>query len=256
MLARQQAVYVVGNLMWTVSNFSTYQRQFDFSSSEQGKPTYTTLKADEEILINMVELFESDDNSTYQFLICERCGFIQCEPGNRLSIRQSGNYILFIPAFDEISKEPEQNEYKPPYFFNVKGALLLTINQFENLKEKVPAFKNLIAIKPLNGFEAISLYKWDTPHRMFGEFPNFKPLKVDHILSASELDEQTIISSMLDKLSTIEKRNTVQLVHLGHNDIPISLFLDGKTITEWKALCRTKNGMELMIGDNFKLLME
>jgi hypothetical protein len=242
--------------MWTASNFSTYQRQFDFSSSEQGKPTYTTLKADDEILINMVELFGSDDNSTFQFQICEHCGFIQCQPGNWLSIRQSENHILFVPAFDEILKEPEQNEYRPPYFFNIKGALILTINQFENLKEKVSAFKRLTDIRPLTGFEASSLYRWDTPHKMFGEFPNFESLRADHILCASELDEQAITSIILDKLSIIEKLKTVRLVPLDNNDIPISLFLDVKTITEWKAVCRTNKGCDLMIGNNYKLLTE
>lgn len=240
--------------MWTASNFSTFQRQFDFSSSEQGKPTYTTLKADEEILINMVELFESDDNSTFQFHICEHCGFIQCQPGNWLCVRQSGNYILFIPAFEEISKEPDLNEYNPPYFFNIKGALIVTTNQFEVLKETVPAFKKLTDLNQLTGVEASFLYKWDTPHRMFGNFPNFIPPRLDHILCASEQDEQTLVSTIVDKLSVLENQKTVHLVSLDNNDIPITLFLDGKTTTEWKAICKTKNGMELMIGDNYKLL--
>ena len=242
--------------MWTASNFSTYQRQFDFSSSEQGKPTYTTLKADDEVLINMVELFESDDNSTFQFQICEHCGFTQCQPGNWLSIRQSGKYILFMPAFDEILKEPELNEYTPPYFFNINGALVVTTTQFDGLKESIPAVKKLINIKQLTGFEASSLYKWDTPHRMFGEFPNFTPPRTDHILCASELNEQTLVSTILDKLSVIEALETVRLMSLDYDDIPITLFLEGKTTTDWKALCKTKNGLELMIGDNYKMLPE
>ena len=242
--------------MWTASNFSTYQRQFDFSSSEQGKPTYTTLKADDEVLINMVELFESNDNSTFQFQICEHCGFTHCQPGNWLSIRHSGNYILFIPAFDEILKEPELNEYTPPYFFKTKGAFLVTTNQFEALKESVPAFKNLKNIKPLTGFEASALYKWDTPHRMFGEFPNFTPVRIDHILCASALNEPNLVSTILDKLSVLETLETVHLVSLDNDDIPITLFLDGKITTDWNALCNNKHGMQLMIGNNCKLLTE
>ena len=242
--------------MWTASNFSTYERQFDFSSSDQGKPTYTTLKADDEVLINMIELFESDDNSTFQFLICEHCGITQCQPGNWLSIRQSGNYILFIPAFEEMLKEPELSEYTPPYFFNTMGAFVVTTNSFEALKENVPAFKNLTTIKQLTGFEASSLYKWDTPHRMFGNFPNFTTLRLSRILCTSELDEQILGSTIIDKLKAIESQKTVRLVSLDENDIPITLFLDGKTTTHWKAICKTQNGMELMIGDNYKFLTE
>ena len=240
--------------MWTSTNFTTYKKQFDFTSSEQGKPTYTTLKADDEVLINMVELFESDDNSTFQFLICEHCGFTQCQPGNWLSIRQSGNYILFIPAFDEILKEPELNEYTPPYFFNTKGAFILTANQFEGLKEKIPAFKKLIDIKQLTGFEASSLYKWDTPHRMFGQFPNFKSIRTDHILYATEFDEQKVSSIILDKLKNLETANKVELIPIENTETTISLFLDSNPTTEWKALCMTANDIELLIGDKYKVV--
>ena len=240
--------------MWTASSFSTHQRQFDFSSSEQGKPTYTTLKADDEVLINMIELFESDDNSTFQFLICEHCGFTQCQPGNWLSIRQSGNYILFIPAFDEILKEPELNEYGPPYFFNTKGTFVMTTTQFEALKENVPAFKNLTAIKQLTGFEASSLYKWDTPHRMFGQFPNFKSLRTDHILYTTEFDEQKVSSIILDNLKKLEAANKVELRAIEIADSAISIFLDSNPTTEWKALCITANNIELLIGDKYKLV--
>jgi hypothetical protein len=241
--------------MWTASNFSTYQRQFDFSSSEQGKPTYTTLKADDEVLINMIELFDSDDNSTFQFHICEHCGFTQCQPGNWLSIRRSGNYILFIPAFDEILQEPELNEYAPPSFFNTKGTFVLTTNQFEELKEKVPAFKKLDVLKQLTGFEASSLYKWDTPHRMFGQFPNFKSLRTDHILHTTEFDEQKVFSIILDKLKNLEAANKAELIAIENTETAISIFLDSSPTTEWKALCTTANNIELLIGDKYKLVI-
>src|SRR5687768_10401145 len=112
--------------MWTSSKISTIKRKFDFTSSEQGTPIYTSLKADDEILINIIEHFEADedlnDDSTFQFLICEHCGFVLCEPGNWLTVRQSGNYVLFIPAFGDILENPDSNEYQPPHFFKTKGA--------------------------------------------------------------------------------------------------------------------------------------
>lgn len=244
--------------MWTSSNISTFQRKFDFTSSEQGMPTYTSLKADHEILINIIEHFEADealsDDSTFQFLICEHCGFVQCEPGNWLTVRQSGNYVLFIPAFSDILEKPDSNEFQPPYFFKTKGAFVLTIQEFEKLKETVPAFNKIKGLKYLTGFEASALYKWDTPHRMFGEFPNFKSLRTGHILYTTEFDEQKISSIILDKLKSLETASKVELVPIENTDNPISLFLDSNPTTEWKALCTTTNDMELLIGDNYKLV--
>lgn len=242
--------------MWTVFNFSTYKRQFDFSSSEQGKLTYTALKADDEILINMIELFESDDNSTFQFIICENCGVTHCEPGNWLSIRKSGDFVLFIPAFNKILEADELNEYKPPNFFNTKGALILMSNQFQDLKHKVPAFANIRNLKTLSGFEAVSLYKWEAPHKMFGEYPNFKSLKADHILWTSELDGESISTIISDKLKTIATVNKAHLVPLDNLDEPVSIFLEGFTTVEWKAICKTPNGFELLIGNNYMLMTE
>jgi hypothetical protein len=239
--------------MWTPSKFSTYKKQFDFTSSGQAKSTYTSLTADDEILINMIELFEEDDNSTFQFLICEDCGVTQCAPGNWLSVRQSGNYALFIPAFKKILEQTETNEFKPPYFFNTKGALILTIDHYNNLKDIVPAFPDFTKLKCLSGFEALSLYKWETPHKMFGDFPNFKPLKTDHILWTSELDEPSVSKIIIDKTKSIAVANTVHFVPLKDSEVPVSVFLEDFTTTEWKALCKTPHGFELLMGNTYKL---
>ena len=244
--------------MWTSSNISTFQRKFDFTSSEQGMPTYTSLKANNEILINIIEHFEANedlnDDSTFQFIICEHCGFVQCEPGNWLTVRQIGNYVLFIPAFSDILEEPESNEYLPPYFFKTKGAFVLTIQEFEKLKKTIPAFNKIKDLKYLTGFEASALYKWDTPHRMFGEFPNFKTLRTDHILSTTEFDGQKVSSIILDKLKNLEAAIKVELIAIDNTESAISLFLDSNPTTEWKALCTTANDIELLIGDNYKLV--
>lgn len=46
--------------MWTSTNFTTYKKQFDFTSSEQGKPTFTALKIDDKDFINMIEGLEGE----------------------------------------------------------------------------------------------------------------------------------------------------------------------------------------------------
>lgn len=242
--------------MWIATKFSTNQKQFDFTSSGQGKPTYTSLMVDDEVLINMIELLDpvEDLNDTFQFLICEQCGYIHCQPGNWLSIRQSGQYVLFIPAFKMILDEPVMSEYQPPYFFKTKGALVLSIQEFEKLKEIVPVFKNITNMQFLSGIEATYLYKWDTPHRMFGEFPNFVPLRANHILCSNEFDEPTISKIIIDKLEHLKTIDKVELVPINNTDIPISFFLEVKPTKEWKVLSKSSHGFELLIGDTFKLI--
>ncbi len=41
--------------MWTSTNFKTYEKKFDFTSSGQGKPTYTALKIGDTDFINIIE---------------------------------------------------------------------------------------------------------------------------------------------------------------------------------------------------------
>lgn len=89
---------------------------------------------------------------------------------------------------------------------------------------------------------------------MFGEFPNFKSLRTDHILNTTEFDEQKLSSIILDKLKVLETANKVELVALENIETSISLFLDSNPTTEWKALCTTANDIELLIGDNYKLV--
>lgn len=202
----------------------------------------------------MVELLESDEKLNFQFLICEHCGVTHCETGNWVSIRKSGNYILFIPAFDQMLETSDSDEYKPPNFLKTKGFLLLTVQEFENLKEKVPAFSKITELKYLSGLEAAFLYKWDAPQRMFGNFPDFKSFRNEHILWTNELDTVAVSIIILEKLKNMEPANTIQFIPLDNLDTSISIFLEGGQTVEWKGICKTPNGYELLMGDSFKLV--
>ena len=88
--------------MWTSTNFTTYKKQFDFTSSEQGKPTYTALKIDDTDFINIIEGLdgEIEEDQIFQTILCSSCGIYHCEPGNWVALRQSDNFVFFIPAFE------------------------------------------------------------------------------------------------------------------------------------------------------------
>jgi hypothetical protein len=63
--------------MWTSTNFETYSKQFDFTSSGQGKPTFTALKIDGKDFFNMVEQLDGEiqEDQVFQTIICDQLSF-------------------------------------------------------------------------------------------------------------------------------------------------------------------------------------
>jgi hypothetical protein len=242
--------------MWTVSSISTKQRKFDFSSSEQGRPVYTSLIFDGEVVINMIELVGSGDDATYQFLICEDCGITHCEPGNWVSIRQGGDFIVFMPAYGSMLAEPTSNEYQPPYFFNTRGSVLLTETQFQEIQRMVPAFAEMDNISHLTGFEAACLYREEAPFHIFNKFPEFRQLTGNDIVEFDDTDNESITSVIENNLTEIAAANKIQIVKIASKDRPVSLTLKNNPQKGWKAFCETETGMELIIGEEYKFVIE
>lgn len=242
--------------MWTSTNIITYKKQFDFTESEQGKPSYTSLKIDNKDFINIIEALEGelDDSLVLQTIICDHCGCYGCSSGSWIAIRQSSNFIFFIPAFEDIRDEPDLWDYDPPYLLEDNGAFWLSVVDFAKFKKLVPELDKQNSINQLSHYELISLYKWDTPHSMFGEFPNFESIKKNHVLVVSELDNETIFEILENKLIELENSNDFEIKALADNDKVVSIFLDDSSTTEWKALCKTDNEYFLLLGGTFKIL--
>ncbi|RZK56826.1 MAG: hypothetical protein EOO87_04535 [Pedobacter sp.] len=102
-------------------------------------------------------------------------------------------------------------------------------------------------------FELISLFKWDTPHKMFGDFPNFKPLRKDHILAVSELDNETFTNILEQKLIQLENSKKFDIEPLVYEENIITAYLDNHSTTEWKALYKTEDNYELLLGGEFRI---
>jgi hypothetical protein len=129
----------------------------------------------------------------------------------------------------------------------------LTITEFNRLKKLVPEIDKLTTIKEMTKFELISLYKWDTPHKMFGDFPNFKPLRKDHILTVSELDNEALTNILELKLTELENATEFGLDPLVYVDNIVKIYLDDHSTTEWKALYKTEDDYELLLGGEFRI---
>jgi len=241
--------------MWTSTNFRTIKKQFDFTSSEQGRPEMTSLLVDGEDFINMVEVLngEVQDDQIFQAIICEGCGIYRCESGNWIAIRQYDNFIFFIPAFEKLMEEQDKSEYAPPYSLRKKGAFWLSLNEFIKFKKLVPEFDRLETFKTLTKNELIALYKWDTPLKMFGDFPDFVPLKKNQILAVSEFDNTTVIDILNKKVEDLEAATEFAIGPIMDNNKIISIFLEDKSITEWKALYKENGHYSLLLGGTLSI---
>jgi hypothetical protein len=242
--------------MWTSTNFKTYEKQFDFTSSGQGKPMYTALKIDDTEFLNLIEALdgEIEDDQVFQTIICDHCGTYQCSTGNWVAIRQFEKFIFFIPAFEKIKEESDRGEFDPPYSLTTKGAFWLTNDDFDNFKILVPELGKRRTINLMSHFELISLLKWEAPQKIFGDFPNFQPIKKNQILAVSELDNESVIEILNQKIAKLEASKDFVLKTLSEKDKVISVFLDDSTTTEWKALCKSEEDYELLLGGTFKVL--
>ena len=241
--------------MWTSTNFELYQKQFDFTSSERGNPTFTALKIDGKDFFNMVEQLDGEiqDDQIFQTIICDHCGFHHCASGNWVAIRQLDDFVFFIPAFQAIAAEQGSGEYDPPYSLQQGGAYWLTLSDFFEFKKFVPELAKLKVLKKLTKFELISLYKWDTPHKMYGDFPIFEPLKKNHVLVTSELDNEIVFEIIEQRLLELENAKEFTIQKLADTDNIISIYLDDTATMEWKALYKINNEYRLLLGGTFKI---
>ena len=241
--------------MWTSNKFEIVPRQFNFSSSGQGNPVFSTLHIDGQEFLNMIEQLDGEikEDQTFQAIICEHCGIYECAFNNWMAIRQINDLILFIPAFEVLRDKSVAEKYEPPEYLRRNGAFWLRPEGFEKLKQHVPAFSKLPPIKRLNRFELISLYKWDLPLKMFGEFPDFQPLKTDQILTTSEANDDSVYNIIEQKLAELESASHFNVSEITSQDGVVSLFFDDIHISEWRALYSNGGQYGLLLGGRWKI---
>lgn len=105
-------------------------------------------------------------------------------------------------------------------------------------------------------FELVSFYKWNTPHKIFSDFPNFQSLRKGHVLVVSDLNNETVFEILESKLKELENSIDFQINPLAADDKVISFFLDDSLTTERKALCKTEDNYELLLGGTFKIIIK
>jgi hypothetical protein len=88
---------------------------------------------------------------------------------------------------------------------------------------------------------------------MFGDFPNFKSIKKDHILTVSELDNETLTNIVDQKLTELENATEFEFEPLVYEDNIVTIYLNDHSTTEWKALYKNEDNYELLLGGEFRI---
>ena len=146
--------------MWQILNPEFRKAALDFGSSGQNEVKVSQLYSGDTQLINAIELVGWNMDQD-QLLVCEACGYVQCKPGDWVSLRSAGSLILIIPAFNSYAEGEEVNtEYSPPWYVLKLGIAYFDLSAYEALRAKHSSFPPVSSIPGLKMREAIPVYQW------------------------------------------------------------------------------------------------
>jgi hypothetical protein len=240
--------------MWEIKKPTIQKAKLDFTSSEQGFCEVSQLVSDSIVLMNALELMEFDEGEV-QVLICDRCGTTGCESGNWISFRKSGDYILLIPAFEQMADDEwSKTEYSPPKYYKQKGTPFFDLQNDKDLRDNFSDFPKIDEIKNLKMQEAMRLAQQNMPLRIFGEPPeiNVRHDKFKYITAASEGTADEQLKRLQEILSKNYQNNSFARIRRpSANEEIISLFTDINEFTDWQALIKTNSDYFLMLEEEF-----
>ena len=142
--------------MWEIKDPIIQKASLNFTSSGQGFREVSQLVSDGVVVMNALELMDFDEDLT-QVLICDHCGTPGCNSGGRVKFRFSDDFILMIPAFDEMQDEWSKTEYSPPHYLNKQGTPFFKAEIYKKLRSQNQVFPSIEKIKALQMREAMRL---------------------------------------------------------------------------------------------------
>ncbi len=72
-------------------------------------------------------------------------------------------------------------------------------------------------------------------------------------MTVSELDNETLTNILELKLTELENATELGLEPLVYEDNIVTVYLNDHSTTEWKALYKTKDNYELLLGGEFRI---
>lgn len=237
--------------MWKLNSLEIKRATLDFSSSGQGKREVSQLFSDGIELINALELVDWDSDDT-QFLICEECGYVHCEPGGWVSFRKSGSLVLILPAEDYVwGDRQDKQEYRPPAYLTERGIPYLTVSTYEDLRSMHSSFPAVDQIRDLNVREAALLFHWNAPGHVIGEPPVISTRR-DIVTGSSEGDHVEPFDRLEDLLrAQYEDKSLVQLREPLSNERVVSFYLQAAEFIGWDALVFDGSDYRLLVDSTY-----
>ena len=183
--------------MWEITNPAIQKARLDFTSSGQGFFEVSKLVSDGVEIMNALELMDFGEDKI-QLLICDHCGTINCKSGDWVNLRSSGDFVLMIPAFDEMRDNWSETEYSPPRYFGKEGTPYFSLETYEKLQSQNTSFPKIESIKHLQAREAMRLAQLYMPMNLFGEPPEVRLNieKAGNIVASSEGETKDCIKTI------------------------------------------------------------
>jgi len=158
--------------MFKITSWVTKKRTLDFTSSGQRNINVLGIYIEGDVLCNAHELFDWDPHEDgAQFLICEACGIIQCEPGNWATFRKIADIVIVMPLFHKILCEDkfETTEFTPPYIIRKRGIAFFNADVYRQFQSEFSKFPEYEKIPLLKQNEALRAIQHDAPGRFLGD---------------------------------------------------------------------------------------
>lgn len=239
--------------MWEIKNPTIQKAKLDFTSSGQGFREVLQLVSDGVLIMNALELMDFDEDRV-QVLICDHCGTVHCKSGDWINLRLSGDFVLMIPAFDEMQDDSSKTEYSPPRYFGKEGTPYFNLETYKTLQSQNSLMPKIESIKSLQACEAMRLAQLYMPMKLFGEPSELKlnNEKAKTIVASSEGNPKDCLKEIEDiLLQNYEKKSFANLRRVMPDEEIIYLFIDEAAFIDWQILAKDNSEKKLLIEETF-----
>lgn len=227
--------------MWIVRDIAFSSAALHFSSSGQPDRTVTQIVADGVVFANAAELTRWDEGSV-QVIVCEACGYEQCQSGGWFAPRQAGELMVFVPLFDEMLEGGwERTEYAPPQYTESRGVPAFTRAVAEELRRQCPQLPAATRLPLLSGAELVRCVQWAALMGILGTFPDQVRLRRELLAAVSEDDQDEAVARLSAVVRELLGAPTVEL-RQDDGQAHITFYLDGPGFPSWSPIVHSADG--------------
>ena len=187
-----------------------------------------------------------------QLFVCETCLEPGCSSGNWASLRQAGDYALFLPAFfkDEVDQD---SDHESAAWIVAKGAMLLDRKRYAVLRCLAPDLPVLSELQPLAGWQAIRLLRFEAPSDVLGK--QWAPVRLERslLLATDWASDDEAVAALEGLLAAgLASDSPVRLAPLAGALRPVTFFLDqARGYLEWQPLAMGAGPAKLLLAPGY-----